>query len=80
MSAYMRMRVYCTPVFKFHQLSKYFSKKIYFSDHVLTPATPSEHRGVISPLKITCKQTQAYPAVPGGRSDDAGPNKNGISP
>ena len=38
MSAFMRMKVYYTPVFKFHQLSKYFSKKIYFSDRVLIPA------------------------------------------
>ena len=33
----MRMRVNCTPVFKFHQLSKYFSKKLNYSERVLEP-------------------------------------------
>ena len=58
MSAHLRIIVYCTPVFKIHKLSKYFSNKSKISDHVLNPANASEHSGGASPLKITCKQSQ----------------------
>ena len=74
MSAHLRMRVYCTPVFKIHKLSKYFSNKSKISRHAYISAAASEHG---RPLKLHCKQSQA---VSCGGAMMLVPIKNGISP
>ena len=81
MSAHLRMRVYCTPVFKIHKLSKYFSNKSKISLHASISAAASEHG---RPLNLHCRQShfsgEATLPVPVGQRHDAGHNKHGISP